>query len=349
MTTESILEPELPIVDAHHHLWYLPQAMVAAISAQENVAAKAVGNAARKYPRYLFDEFKADVETGHNIVATVFVNARTMYRATGPEAMKSLGEVEFVNGVAAMGYSGLFGNTRYCAGIVSSVDLTLGDAVPQVLRAHKQAAGARYCGIRGAGTAYDEDTKIMGAGGVANRLLDARFRDGFKWLQELNLAFDAFVLEPQLPDLIDLARAFPQTAIILNHAGLPLGVGRYEGKRDERFVVWRENMRTLSRSENVTVKLGGFGTPFAGFNSYMATPPRSSAQLAEEWQPYIHTCIELFGAHRCMFESNFPVDGVTCSYPVLWNAFKRLAAGATADEKNDLFSRTAIRVYRLEI
>jgi predicted TIM-barrel fold metal-dependent hydrolase len=179
--------------------------------------------------------------------------------------------------------------------------------------------------------------------------LDPTFRAGFKRLQPLGLSFDVFLLEPQLPELIDLARSFPETQIILDHVGTPMGIGRYAGRREERFPIWSDSIRALSRCANVAVKLGGLGMPFGGFMSYRSTPPATSMQVAEEWRPYIDTCIDAFGVHRCMFESGFPMEMGTCTYPVLWNAFKRLAAGASVAEKAALFSETAKRIYRLDI
>jgi L-fuconolactonase len=350
-TAEPILEPELPIVDAHHHLWFLPEAALAAMEAQESIAARALAPTYRRHARYLFDELMVDFTSGHNVRASVFVDAHAMYRASGPAALKSVGEVEFVNGIAAMAASGLFGEVQACGGIVGGVDLRLGDAVEEVLRAHVQSGGGRYRGVRSAAVvAYDSDASILGpAVGTPHLLLDPQFRAGFQWLHRLGLSFDVWLFEPQLPDLIDLARAFPDTQIILEHVGAPMGVGQYEGQREARFPLWRDNIRALSRCANVVVKLGGLGIPFGGFKSFRATPPATSWQLAEEWRPYIETCIEAFGADRCMFESNFPVDSTTCTYPVLWNAFKRLAAGVSTNEKTALFSATATRIYRLDI
>jgi predicted TIM-barrel fold metal-dependent hydrolase len=243
-----------------------------------------------------------------------------------------------------MAASGVFGSAQACAAIVGHADLKLGDAVVPVLRAQLQAGDGRFRGVRYT-TAYDAAIWSL----AEPRLLeDKHFRAGFNWLKELGLSFDAMLLEPQLSELIDLARVFPQTSIILNHAGMPLGVGAYAGKQEERFPIWRENIRALAQCPNVVVKLGGLGMRTTGFGSFMANPPFTSQQLAAEWKPYVETCIEAFGAGRCMFESNYPVDSGTARYPVLWNAFKRLAAGASKDEKAALFSGTATRVYRLE-
>jgi predicted TIM-barrel fold metal-dependent hydrolase len=248
-----------------------------------------------------------------------------------------------------MSASGLYGEMRVCAGIVGGVDLRLGDAVGEVLDAHIRAGGGRYRGVRSP-IVYDADASILGPGnGTPHVLLDEKFRSGFKWLNRRDLSFDAFLFEPQLPDLVDLARGFPETRIVLNHVGTPVGVGRYANSREARFPLWRENIYALSRCSNVTVKLGGFGIPFGGFRSYRADPPFTSDELAAEWKPYVETCIEAFGADRCMFASNFPVDAAVGSYALLWNAFKRIASGASLDEKEQLFHGTATRIYRLQI
>jgi L-fuconolactonase len=347
---EVPLDPRLPIVDAHHHLWLFPEALLLAMESPGlGLATRMLVPTLRSRPRYLFDEYLADLNSGHNIRASVFVEAYTMYRSDGPAELRSVGEVEFANGVAAMAASGLFGESRACAGIVSGIDLRLGAAVDAVLAAHIQAGGGRLRGVRG-NALFDEDATILGAGvGMPHLYQDPAFREGFARLRAFNLTFDALVLEPQLPDLVDLARAFPDTPMILNHAGSPVGIGRHEGKRAARFPIWRESMTLLSRCENVVVKLGGFGIPFPGFRSRLAQPPASSAELAAEWQPYVDTCIETFGPSRCMFEGNFPVDASVGHYSTVWNAFKRLTHGASPTEKTALFSGTAARVYHLEI
>jgi L-fuconolactonase len=345
---EDILEPDLPIVDSHHHLWFAPVSTIEGLERAEDLTSVALAPIYRKNARYLFDEFLADIQSGHNIVASVYCDAQSMYRADGPAEFRSVGEVEFVNGIAAMGASGLFGNFRPCAGIVGGVDLSLGERVEEVLVAHIQAGGGRYRGVR-AGVVYDDDPRILGGGGRPHVLIDKVFREGFKRLAPLGLSFDAMVLEPQLADVVDLARAYPETQIILNHVGVPVGIGQYAGRRPERFPIWRSQMKLLATCENVVVKIGGLGIPFGGFDSYLAEPPLDSAQLAAEWRPYVAACIEMFGVDRCMFESNAPPDFAAGSYRVLWNAFKRLASDATPAEKTALFSRTATRVYRLEL
>ena len=341
---EAILEPELPIVDPHHHLW--DRSMLPPAPGPEHPFTTAIKPA----QRYLLDELLKDTGSGHNIVATVFLECGAFYRADGPAELKSLGETEFVNGVAAMSASGVYGPTRACAGIVGRAELVLGDAVKGVLEQHISVGGGRFKGIRNSAS-WDADTEVLGP---LNRLqaghyLRDDFRAGFRHLAPLGLSFDAWMLEPQLPDLIDLARAFPATTIVLDHVGTPIGRGSYAGRMDERFGVWRDNIRELAKSPNVVVKLGGLAMAFCNFPSFLAEPRVPSEQLAKEWGPYIETCIEAFGAERCMFESNFPVDMGSCTYAVLWNAFKRVAAGASADEKTALFSGTAKKVYRLEL
>ncbi len=343
---EPILEADLPIIDPHHHLWDWPAALLAGRPGPEHGFTTVV----RRSMRYLLPELLSDLNTGHNIRATVFVQCGAMYRADGPEELKPIGETEFVNGVAAMSASGTYGPSRACAGIVGHADLTAGAQVGAVLEAHIKTAGDRFRGIRQSAS-YDPDSQVLGPlVRVGPGLFSQKnFREGYAQLAKFNLSFDAWLLEPQLPDLIDLAQSFPDTPVILDHVGTPLGIAAYQGRREERFPIWRDNMRKLAALPNVSVKLGGLAMALCNFPSFLQSPAASSAQLAGEWRPYIETCIGLFGANRCMFESNFPVDRGSCTYPVLWNAFKVLAKQYSAGEKSALFSGTAQRVYRLKI
>ncbi|MDE2006031.1 MAG: amidohydrolase family protein [Rhodospirillales bacterium] len=319
-----MLEPDLPIVDPHHHLWD------------------------RGGWRYLLDELLEDTNAGHRITDTVFIQCRAFHRADGAEALRPVGETEFVNGVAAMSASGEFGATHVCAGIVGHANLALGAAVEEVLAAHLIAGGGRFRGIRHI-TAWDADPVTLNPGNPAPAGLmgSAAFREGFARLVAMDLAFDAWLYHPQIAELTALARAFPTARIVLDHVGGPLGIGAYAGKREQVFAAWRPAIRELASCPNVHVKLGGLGMRINGFGFENAAEAPSSEMLAAAWKPYIETCIEAFGADRCMFESNFPVDKGSYSYLVCWNTFKRLAAGATAAEKAALFSGTARRFYRL--
>jgi predicted TIM-barrel fold metal-dependent hydrolase len=324
--TEEILEPGLPIVDPHHHLWERPGY------------------------RYLFPDLLADVGSGHNIHATMFEQAGSMYRADGPEELKSLGETEFVCGVAAMSASGKYGPTRCIAGLVGYVDLRLGSRAKGLLERHIAVSDGRLRGIRNGSTWSDDPTlKVFGGAAPPGLLLDRSFREGFAALAALGLTFDAWVFQTQLGDVVDLARAFPQAAIVLNHVGGPVAIGPYAGKREEAFAAWRARIQEVARLPNTYVKLGGLGMKMIGFDFVEKPEPPSSQDLAAAWRPYIETCIAAFGPQRAMFESNFPVDKGSCSYQVLWNAFKRIAAEYSADEKTALFSGAAKKAYRLDV
>ncbi len=161
--------------------------------------------------------------------------------------------------------------------------------------------------------------------------------------------FETFAYHTQIAELRDLARAAPDATIVANHILAPLGIGPYEGKRKEVFAEWSKSMSDLATCPNVMVKLGGMAMRLFGFRLHEQGLPPSSEDLAAAWRPYMEHCIAAFGPERCMFESNFPVDKGGCSYAVLWNAFKRIAARYSADEKNALFGGTAARVYRIDI
>jgi predicted TIM-barrel fold metal-dependent hydrolase len=324
--TEEILEPDLPIVDPHHHLWVRPNYS------------------------YLFPDLLADVGSGHKIHATMFEQAASMYRDDGPEELKSLGETQFVCGVAAMSASGKFGPTRCIAGMVGYVDLRLGARAKGLIERHIAISDGRIRGVRNSSTWSDDPTlKPFASNAPQGLLLDKSFREGFAALVGLDLTFDAWMFQTQLGDVIDLARAFPQARIVLNHVGGPLAVGPYAGKREEAFKVWRDKIKEIAGFPNTYVKLGGLGMKMPGFDFVERPEPPSSQDLANAWRPYIETCIAAFGPQRAMFESNFPVDKGSCSYQVLWNAFKRIAAGYSADEKTALFSGAAKKAYRLDV
>ena len=328
LTAEEALEPELPICDPHHHLW-------------DHVTTQVT-------PRYLLDEILEDVGAGHNVVSTVFIECGAMFKRQGPEALRPVGETEFVNGIAAMSASGLYGKTRVAAGIVGTADLKLGDRVVEVLDAQIAAGGGRFCGIR-RGAAWDADDRVgqhrtkPGPG----LLLRDDFRAGFAQLAPRRLTFEAWCYHQQIPDVTALARAFPETTIVLDHFGGPLGIGPYAGKADEIYAEWRRSIGELATCPNVVAKLGGINMEVNGFGWHERSRPPSSQELADATRRWYEFTIEQFGVDRCMFESNFPVDKLTCSYTVLWNSFKRLTSGDSATDKAKLFHDTAARVYRL--
>jgi L-fuconolactonase len=329
MTMEEPIDPELPICDPHHHLWDYP--------ARQD----------RPRSRYLLDELLQDIEGNHNIVQTVFVECRSMYRDYGPQEMQPVGETEFVQGIAAQSASGQYGATRVATAIVSHADLTLGAAVAAVFEAHIAASVNRFRGIRHS-SVWDASTDIRPyMNPPKGLLLDSKFREGFGCLQKYGLSFDAWLFHPQLPELADLARAFPNTTIIVDHIGGLLGIGPYAGKREEVFQQWKNGIVELSTCPNVVVKLGGLGMPVCGFGWNERTTPPNSIELAEAMAPYYNRCIEQFGVDRCMFESNFPVDKASYSYNLIWNAFKRICEAFSPGEKAALFYNTAARVYRL--
>lgn len=326
-TPEAILDPGQRIIDPHHHLWDQPGW------------------------RYLLDEMLADIRSGHDIRATVLVqSSRSMSRAAGPVEMRPVGETEFAAGVAAMCDSGVYGEVRVCAGIVSQANLMLGAAVRPVLEAHERAGGGRFRGIRHI-ACWDADPSMLNPAYAPpeGMLARADFRQGFAVLGEMGLSFDAWIFFHQIPELTALARAFPAVPIVLNHCGGVLGIGRYAGSREAVYAQWKANMTELATCPNVMVKLGGLGMRLPGFELERGATAPGSALLAETWRPWMAEIMSLFGASRCMFESNFPVDKGGYSYAVGWNAFKRLAEGATAAERDDLFYGSAARFYRLAL
>jgi predicted TIM-barrel fold metal-dependent hydrolase len=271
-----------------------------------------------------------------------------MFKTDGPEHMKPVGETEFVNGIAAMSDSGVYGNAKISAGIVGTVDLTIGELSGAVLDAHIAAGGGRFRGIRRA-VAWDVADVIRNhrTEPPAGLLLQDKFRRGFAQLGPRGMTFEAWCYHTQIAEVTDLARAFPDTTIILDHFGGPLGTGPYAGKANEVFETWKPLIRELATCENVFAKLGGINMDVNGFAWHEKPNPPSSAALADATRRYYDYAIEAFGANRCMFESNFPVDKLSCSYQVVWNTFKRIASGATATEKAALFHDTATKVYSL--
>lgn len=328
LTIEEALEPDLPICDPHHHFWEFRYE--------------------RPVHHYLLDDLLADINAGHNIVSTVFIECAAMYKQEGPEEMRVVGEVEFVNGIAAMSASGLYGGCRIAAGIVGHANLSLGSSVGDVLDAQIAAGGGRYRGIRHIVTW--EETGYMPRPRTEpgpQLMLDSTFREGFAELAPRNLSFEVWCFHPQISEITDLARAFPDTMIVLDHFGGPLGVGPYAGKQDEIFEAWKRDIAELAACSNVVAKLGGINMDLNGFGWHEQNAPPTSGQLMEATRRYYEHTIGSFGVDRCMFESNFPVDMITCNYGVVWNSFKRLTAEYSDAEKAALYHDTATQVYRL--
>jgi L-fuconolactonase len=321
---EEILDPGQRIVDPHHHLWDRPGW------------------------RYRLDDILADIRTGHDVRATVLVQARAFHRADGPEELRPVGETQYAAGVAAMCESGIYGDVRVCAGIVGFADLTRGAAAGAVLDAHIAAGNGRFRGIRHIAT-WDPDPEMLNPAytPAEDMLGSTGFRAGIAELARRGLSFDAWMYFHQIPKLAALARAFPEVPMVLNHCGGILGIGRYAGMRDEVYATWAANIRDLATCPNVMVKLGGLGMRLPGLGLEGEAIAPSSETLAAAWKPWMTPIIEAFGTDRCMFESNFPVDKGGYGYAAGWNAFKRLAADAGAEEKADLFWRAATRFYRL--
>ena len=321
---EETLEPELPICDPHHHLWDHPGS------------------------RYMLDEILADTGTGHNVVRTVFVECASMYRAEGPQDLRVVGETEFVQGIAAMSASGQYGPCRVASGIVSHADLTLGAAVRPVLAAHMAASPNRFRGIRhAAGWHASSGIRNSHSNPPASMMMHDDFREGFAVLVDMGLTFDAWFYHEQLDEFVDLASNFPDATIILDHFGGPLGIGPYEGHLDEVFSVWKDKIDQLADVPNVYFKLGGINMKVNGYDWHKRERPPTSDELVDRTARYYEHCIDEFGPRRCMFESNFPVDKESCSYNVLWNAFKKMTANRDETDRAELFHNTAARVYRL--
>ena len=319
---EDVLEPELPIIDPHHHLWV------------------------RNGYTYLMPEFAADLASGHNIVATVFAECHSMYRLTGPEQTRSLGETEFVRGQAAMSASGDFGTTRACDVMFGNVDLTLGAAVEPLLEQHLEASGGRFRGVR-ISSGWHQDERINNVAEQAGVLLDPRVSDAVKVIQRMGLSLDCWLYHTQLDEFAQLADAHPDLTIVLNHVGSPILGGPYRGRTDEVFEHWKVGIVHASERQNVFVKLGAMPIRMPSYAGDRTLPP-GSEEVAAAWRPWMETCIEAFGVERSMYESNFPVQKRWCSYQVCWNAFKRISAGASVAEKAQLFAGAAARAYRME-
>ena len=331
LSSEPTLEPELPICDPHHHFWDFRSQSV-------------------PYQRYLLHELADDINSGHNVRSTVFVEARAMYRADGPQEMRPVGEVEFVQGLAAASASGVYGPGRAAAAIVGHANLNLGDQVEPVLEALQAASPNRFRGIRH-GVTWDPHPEVetTAAHNAEGLLASDDFRAGARVLSRMGMSFEGWMYFPQLPELAEFAKAVPDLTIILNHIGGLVRVGPYGGRENEVMAKWRGGIAAVAECPNVNVKLGGIGMPRTGFDWHARSAPAGSEELAESMAPLMDYCIEQFGPERAMFESNFPVDKVSYSYNVMYNAFKRLTSSYSASERAAMFHDTATNVYRIDI
>ena len=329
LTQETTLEPDLPICDPHHHLWDYRPARI-------------------PYHRYLLHELAADITSGHKVRSTVFVEARSMYRADGPEDMRPVGEIEFVQGQAAASASGLYGPGRAAASIIGHANLLLGGRAEPVLQALQAASPNRFKGIRHSVT-WDDEVTSTAAHNIPGQMSNDNFRAGAKLLAKMGLSLEGWMFFRQLPELAELAKAVPDLTIILNHVGGLLREGVYANRDDEVLPLWRSGIAAVAACPNVVVKLGGMGMPSNGFDWHTRDKPIGSEELAESMAPYMNYCIEQFGPDRCMFESNFPPDKMSFSYNVMYNAFKRFSQSYSTTERAAMFHDTATRVYRIDV
>lgn len=317
---EEVIDPLVPICDGHHHLW------------------RQRGEA----ERYLLADLQADTGSGHRVLTTVFVECHSEYRTEGPQALRPVGETEFVTAAAE---ASLTGGGSAIGAIVAHADLTLGDAVEEVLLAHDAASGGRFRGVRYT-TAHDR-SPMNNSADRAGIMGEESFRQGVRRLGRLGHSFDAFCFHPQLPELRDLVEACPDVRVVLNHLGVPIAGGPYRGHAEEVRAFWQAEMAALAACPNVVVKLGGLTRPLSGERWDRRGIPASSDEIVAAWGSDIRYVIDRFGPARCFFESNFPVDRSSMTYRAQWNAFKRIAAPFSEDERRDLLHDSAARAYRL--
>lgn len=324
----TVPDADLPIVDAHHHLY-------------------ARNHWAAAHGPYLLRELAADLASGHRVESTVYVESGQLRRASGPERLRGVGEVEFAAVIGRLADTGQFGTARVCAGIVGGADLMLGAAVDEVLDALIAAGDGRLRGIRSP-TVWDADPAVSPgnrAFGPPRLMAEADFRAGLARVAAHGLVYDAWQFYPQLDELAALAAAVPQATIVCGHCGGLVGTRAYADAGN--FDRWRARIVELARRPNVVMKLGGLAADRTGFGFRQRATPPTADELVAAWSPYVLTCIEAFGAERCLFESNFPVDACATDYRTLWSVYKTIVAGASSAEKAALFAGVARRIYRL--
>jgi len=327
LTTEGTLEPEIPICDPHHHFW---------VQRPEPV----------DYQQYLLPELTADVNSGHNVRSTVFIEVRCEYRADGPDEMKPVGEVEYVQTIADASAAGQHGHTKAAAAIIGHADLKLGEGVRPVLEAMKAASPNRFRGVRHS-VGWDESPELANRD-IKGALGTNGYRAGAKVLSDIGLILENSLYFHQASELADFARALPDLPIVLNHIGGLVRVGPYANRDNEVLPAWRKGIEEMAKCPNIVLKLGGVGQTRFAYGWELREKPIGSEELAESLSPLMEHCIQQFGPDRCMFESNYPVDKISYSYNVLWNAFKRLSSGYSATERAAMFHDTAARVYNID-
>jgi L-fuconolactonase len=324
LTPEPPLEPELPICDPHHHLWdFRPEPV--------------------PYQRYLLQDLAADLHSGHHVRSTVFIEVKTRYRTDGPEEMRPVGEVEFVEGLATESARGTYGRAQVAAAIIGYADLKRGARVAPVLDAMQAASPTRFRGIRHS-VGWDPSPELVNRD-IQAVLSSDQYRAGARVLAGRGLCLETSLYHPQLAELAAFARAVPDLTIIVNHIGGLVRIGSYANRDDDVLPAWRQGIAAVAACPNVLIKLGGVGQHRFGFDWHARAKPIGSEELATALAPLMHHCIEQFGPDRCMFESNFPVDKVSFSHHVLFNAFKRFSTSYSASERAALFHDTAVRAY----
>ena len=329
LNKEKAIEPDMPICDPHHHLWDF--------------------NTYHVQKKYLLPDILKDLHSGHNIVSTIFIECGAMYNPEYAITENVLLEAEFVNGISAMSESGLYGNTKIAAGIVGSAPLLMGKKVENILDKLIAVNPKRFKGIRSQAAMHPDGTiPATRARPPEGVYLNESFQEGFSTLRKRNLSFEAWCYHPQIPQLVELARKFPDTVIIFNHFGGPLGIGSFINRSEEVFEFWKKHVKELAKCENVFAKLGGIAMELNGFEWHKNPIPPSSEELINKTRHFYETTLDYFGANRCMFESNFPVDKLSCSYVNLWNSFKKLTKNYSNNERTLLFHDTASKAYKLK-
>lgn len=328
---ENVIDPDVPIIDAHHHLWH------------------GYGKPVPWQPDYWHAEHGEDIKDGHNITATVFIECGYRYADDAAPALRPVGETRAINAYADQFSEATGSPCKAAAAIVGFADMTLGKNVDATLEAHLEAAPQRFRGIRQI-TPWDPSPEVRYPGFQIEEglLLSDAFLAGFSRLQKYNLSFDAWLFHPQIPEVAELAKQFPETTIILDHFGGPIGVGPYEDKRGEIFQQWKRDIAQVAQQPNVYAKLGGLWMEHAGFHWQTHKTPPSSDALVEAGKDYFLQTIDLFGPQRCMFESNFPVDKISCSYRTVWNAHKKMIAQFSPAERHAMLYGNAKTIYRID-